>query len=77
MTMQTQHTPKQTLTVEEAAQILGIGRTLAYDLARSGQLPAIRLGSRLLISRAGIERLLEGESAVTDPPGMRGARGAK
>lgn len=48
-----------TLTVEAAAQALGIGRALAYSLARSGELPAIRLGRRLVIPRQAIQRMLE------------------
>ena len=50
------------LTVEEAAAVLGISRTLAYSLAneflttRSG-LPCVRLGSRrIVVPRAALER---------------------
>ena len=51
---------KSTLTVEEAAELLGIGRSLAYELAQRGEFPGvIRLGRRLVVSRAVIERLLE------------------
>ncbi len=32
------------LTVEEAARRLGIGRSLAWELVRNGDLPSIRLG---------------------------------
>ena len=32
------------LTVEEAAGRLGIGRSLAWRLVRSGELPSVRLG---------------------------------
>jgi len=46
------------LSVPEAAKILGISRGLAYELARSGRLPALRFGRRLLISRAALERML-------------------
>ena len=49
-----------TLTVPEAARLLGIGRNLAYEIAaRDGEIagvPAIRVGRRLLIPLA---RLLE------------------
>ncbi len=49
-----------TLTVPEAAQLLGIGRNLAYEIAaRDGEIagvPVIRVGRRLLIPLA---RLLE------------------
>lgn len=50
----------RTLSVTEAARLLGIGRSLAYELARRGELPgAIRLGHRVVVSRAVLERLLE------------------
>ena len=39
---------RQTYTVEEAAQILGISRTLAY---RKGVLPTVRIAGRLVPSR--------------------------
>jgi excisionase family DNA binding protein len=45
-----------TMTVEEAGRLLGIGRGLAYEAARKGDIPTIRLGRRLLVPRA---RLLE------------------
>ncbi len=40
-----------TLTVEEAAQLLGISRGSAYAAARAGDIPAIRVGRRLLVPR--------------------------
>ncbi|MBA2595107.1 MAG: helix-turn-helix domain-containing protein [Chloroflexia bacterium] len=53
-----------TLTVEEAAQRLGISRTLAYELARRDELPVrvIRLGRRLVIPEPALTRLLSGQS---------------
>lgn len=45
-----------TVSVEDAAVLLGVSRGLAYEAARRGQLPTIRLGRRLLVPRA---RLLE------------------
>jgi excisionase family DNA binding protein len=45
-----------TISVEDAARLLGISRGLAYEAARRGDLPVIRLGRRLLVPRA---RLLE------------------
>jgi excisionase family DNA binding protein len=38
-----------TLTVTEAAKLLGISRAMAYECVRTGDLPAIRLGGRILI----------------------------
>ena len=40
---------RATITVEEAASLLGIGRSAAYDAARRGQLPTRRLGRRLFV----------------------------
>jgi excisionase family DNA binding protein len=40
---------RATITIEQTAQILGLGRTAAYDAARRGELPTRRLGRRLLV----------------------------
>jgi excisionase family DNA binding protein len=47
-----------TITVEEAAKVLGISRGTAYMLAGSGALPTIRLGRRLLVPRHALDRLI-------------------
>lgn len=53
-----------TITVEEAAHLLGVGRGTAYGLARCGELPgAIRLGGRIVVSRAKLEAAINGEAA--------------
>lgn len=49
---------RETLTVQEAARALGIGRGSAYQAVRRGELPVIRLGKRLVVPRAALERLL-------------------
>jgi len=36
--------PKLLLTVEEAADLLSIGRSLMYALIRSGAIPSVRIG---------------------------------
>lgn len=38
-----------TLTVEQAAELLGIGRSTAYELVRSGCLDSIRLRRRIVV----------------------------
>ena len=50
---------KETLSVQEAAEVLGIGRSAAYEAARAGQIPTIRIGKRILVPRVALERLLE------------------
>jgi excisionase family DNA binding protein len=48
-----------TLTVEEAARALGINRNAAYAAVHNGELPAIRVGRRLLVPKAAFQRMLE------------------
>jgi excisionase family DNA binding protein len=51
---------RETYTVGEAADRLGIGRPLAYRLAREGRLPTLRLGHRVVVPRERLARMLEG-----------------
>lgn len=46
------------LTVEEAAKVLRIGRSSAYEAARTGQLPTVRIGRILRVPRSAIEEML-------------------
>ena len=58
-----------TVSIEEAAAALGIGRQLAYRLARENALPVpvLRVGRRrLLVPRAALMRLLEGTGGSDD-----------
>jgi excisionase family DNA binding protein len=47
-----------TLTVEEAARLLRIGRNQAYQAVASGELPAKRIGRRWVIPTVRLLRLL-------------------
>lgn len=49
---------RRTRTVEEAAKILGISRASAYTAAKNGELPTIRIGNRLLVPDAALDKLL-------------------
>ncbi len=50
---------RRTVTVPEAARLLGISRSAAYAAAGRGELPGlVRIGKRFLIPRAAIEKLL-------------------
>lgn len=48
-------TDKLVLSVEEAAAALGIGRTTAWRMVRTGALPVLRCGRRVLVPREGLE----------------------
>jgi excisionase family DNA binding protein len=45
-------------TVEQAAELLGVGRNTAYDAARKGDLPVLRIGRRLVVPAARLAALL-------------------
>lgn len=47
-----------TWSVPETAKVLGIGRNLCYDRIKVGEIPAIRIGRRILIPRSALEKLL-------------------
>lgn len=54
------------VSVPEAAHLLGIGLTYGWTMVRSGQLPTVRLGRRILVPRAAIEQLAHATSAAGD-----------
>ena len=49
---------KPVLTVVEAAEYLRISPWTAYERVRSGDIPVLRMGRRILVSRAALERML-------------------
>jgi excisionase family DNA binding protein len=56
---------RQTYTVDEVAVVLGIGRNGAYEAIWRREIPAIRLGRRLLVPKVAIDRLLLEASSST------------
>ena len=60
-----QHTSeRKTYNIEEAGRLLGIGRNQAYEAAKSGQIPTIKIGKRLLVPKAVLDRMLSGASTA-------------
>jgi excisionase family DNA binding protein len=55
----TEEEPKLVLSVPEAAKLLGISRPTAYAAVRSGQIPSLGIGSRIVVPRAALVKLLE------------------
>jgi excisionase family DNA binding protein len=45
-----------TQTITEAAKELGIGRNQAYEAARRGEIPTIRIGKRILVLKEPLKR---------------------
>jgi excisionase family DNA binding protein len=55
---------RRVVTVGEAAAILQISRGAAYQAAKTKELPTIRIGRRLLVPVAALDRLLAGNPAA-------------
>lgn len=56
-------TTRQTLTVEEVAAILGLGRNACYEAVARGDIPSLKIGRRILIPRHRLEALLGGSGS--------------
>ena len=50
---------KLTMTVDEVAKALSLSRGKTYELCRQQVIPTLRLGRRLLIPKAALEKMLE------------------
>ena len=51
--------PALLLKVEDAARLLGVGRTTFFELIGQGRIQTVRVGRRRLVVRAGLERFVE------------------
>ena len=45
----------------DAGQMLGLGRNAIYEAISRGEIPVIRIGRRILISKKALENLLDGK----------------
>lgn len=52
------------VTLNEAASILRISRGSAYEAAKRREIPTIRIGRRLLVPMAALERMLAGDAVA-------------
>lgn len=55
---------RRTYTVREAAQVLGLGRNATYSAIYRGEVPALRLGRRIVVPMDALHRLLDDPSMV-------------
>ncbi len=60
--------------VSEAAELLGIGRSTAYELVARGELPSVAIGGRRVITRPTLTELLGVEPPL--PAELDAARAA-
>ncbi|KUP23122.1 helix-turn-helix domain-containing protein [Paenibacillus sp. DMB5] len=49
---------RQTLTVKEAAELIGVSTTTIYAMVRQGQIPATKVRARILFHRSLLEEWL-------------------
>ena len=56
----------------EAAEKLGLGRSAAYEAARKGDLPTIRIGKKFLVPIRALERLLDSAEVTSTQAGPEG-----
>ena len=47
-----------TLSVQTTARMLGLSRASAYEAIRTGQIPSIRFGRRIVVPRAALNRMI-------------------
>ncbi len=52
-------TKKKTLSAPELAECLGISRAGAYNLMQAQDFPSFRIGKRVLVTNAALEKWLE------------------
>lgn len=62
---QTGSTERIAYGVEEFAELMGIGRTTAFNLIREGRVKAVKLGARTLIPASEAKALIAALSAAT------------
>ena len=52
-------TNRETLTVKQAGEVIGLGRGAMYRAIRRNEIGALRIGKLLLVPRREIDRLLD------------------
>ena len=57
-----------TLSVEETSKVLGIGRNLCYERIKTGEIPSLKIGRRLLVPKAALMKMLEGAKDDSSQP---------
>jgi excisionase family DNA binding protein len=69
--MATRSSQRLVITVPEAAKQLGIGRNQAYEAAQKGQIPALRIGRRLVVPVSALEAKLASANAPSSKTSKR------
>jgi len=54
---------RRTMSVPAAGRILGLSRNSAYEAARRGELPTLRIGGRIFVVKDALDRMLAAAEA--------------
>lgn len=54
----------EVLSVDQVAELLGLGRNTVYDAAGRGEIPHRRIGRRLIFSRTAVLEWLQGKRSA-------------
>ena len=57
---------KLTYSVTQAGELLGIGRSAAYQGVRKGEIPSVTIGNRILVPKTALKRLLSEAGASSN-----------
>ena len=56
-----------TISVDRAAELLGISRALAYEHVKQGRIPSLRFGRKVVVPREALLRMVAQETAKALP----------
>jgi len=59
---------RKALSVEMAAQMLGISRSMGFKLIRRGELRSVKAGTRTLVPVAALDEFIEQKSRINSIP---------
>jgi excisionase family DNA binding protein len=68
---------RDVLTVAETAEVLRLGRSSVYKSIQRGEIPAIRIGRRILVVKTRLMQFLEMEEAAERERQIRAAQEAE
>ena len=54
---------REGLTIDEVADFLNIGYATAYKAVKSGEIPSIRIGKRIIVSKSALLKMFENKEA--------------
>lgn len=58
------------MSIDAAAKILDISRNGAYDAAKRGEIPTIKIGHRIMVISAKLREMIDAQDAPAEPTDM-------